>query len=44
MKEEYELGQLIGVTGTPAIVLEDGTLLPGYIPAVKLAKALDSGV
>lgn len=44
VKEEYELGQLIGVNGTPAIVLEDGTLLPGYIPAEKLAKALDSGV
>jgi thiol:disulfide interchange protein DsbC len=44
VKEEYELGQLIGVQGTPAIVLEDGTLLPGYVPAAKLAKALDSGV
>ena len=44
VKEEYELGQMIGVQGTPAIVLEDGTMLPGYIPAAKLAAALDKGV
>jgi thiol:disulfide interchange protein DsbC len=41
VKEEYELGKMIGVQGTPAIVLEDGTMLPGYIPAAKLAAALD---
>ena len=44
VKEEYELGQMIGVQGTPAIVLEDGTMLPGYIPAAKLAAALHKGV
>lgn len=44
VKEEYELGQLIGVQGTPAIVMEDGALLPGYVPAAKLAAALDKGV
>jgi thiol:disulfide interchange protein DsbC len=27
----------VGVTGTPALVLEDGTILPGYIPAETLA-------
>jgi len=43
VKDEYELGQLIGVNGTPAIILEDGSMLPGYIPAAKLAKALDQG-
>ena len=44
VKKEYELGQMIGVQGTPAIVLEDGTMLPGYVPAAKLAAALDKGV
>ncbi len=44
VKEEYELGQMIGVQGTPAIVLEDGSMLPGYIPAAKLAAALDKGM
>lgn len=35
--EQYELGQLIGVQGTPAIVLADGQLIPGYQPAPQLA-------
>lgn len=43
VKDEYELGQMLGVNGTPAIILEDGSLLPGYIPPAKLAKALDKG-
>ena len=32
----YSLGSILGVKGTPSIVLEDGHLLPGYIPAIKL--------
>ena len=36
----YRLGQAVGVTGTPAIVLADGTLVPGYRPAAKLLVAL----
>ena len=43
VQQHYELGQLIGVRGTPALVLDDGEMLPGYVPAVKLAKALDTG-
>jgi len=37
---QFELGQLVGVTGTPAIVTSDGRLLPGYMPAASLAQAL----
>ncbi|MCY4345142.1 MAG: DsbC family protein [Gammaproteobacteria bacterium] len=37
---QYELGQAMGVTGTPAIVTEAGNLLPGYLPAADLAAAL----
>jgi thiol:disulfide interchange protein DsbC len=37
---QYQLGQAIGVTGTPAILLDDGSLIPGYRPADKLAEAL----
>jgi thiol:disulfide interchange protein DsbC len=36
----FELGRKIGVTGTPAIVLMDGTLIPGYQPADMFAKIL----
>jgi thiol:disulfide interchange protein DsbC len=37
---EYELGQLAGLTGTPAIVLEDGRMLPGYLTADELGHVL----
>ena len=36
--EQYELGRLIGVQGTPAIVLADGQIIPGYQPAPQLAE------
>jgi thiol:disulfide interchange protein DsbC len=38
--DQYQLGHEVGVTGTPAIVLEDGRLLPGYMPAADLARAI----
>jgi len=37
----YALGNELGVRGTPAIVLENGQVYPGYIPAERLSKALD---
>ncbi|WP_341303577.1 bifunctional protein-disulfide isomerase/oxidoreductase DsbC [Pseudomonas sp. TMP25] len=41
--KQYALGQMIGVSGTPAIVLANGTIIPGYQPAAQLAKiALES--
>lgn len=39
--EHYMLGQKIGLTGTPAIVFEDGTLLSGYLPPEGLASRLE---
>ena len=36
--KHYALGHSIGVTGTPAIVLANGQLIPGYQPAPQLAK------
>lgn len=38
--DQYQLGQQVGVTGTPAIVTTDGRLLPGYMPADILAETL----
>lgn len=35
-----QVGQKVGVNGTPAIVLDSGKLLPGYAPADALAKEL----
>lgn len=37
---EYQLGEDVGVRGTPAIVLENGEMLPGYLPPAQLAAHL----
>lgn len=36
----FDLGGRVGVRGTPALITEDGKLLPGYRPAETLAKVL----
>ena len=36
--KQYSLGGRMGVTGTPALILDDGTLIPGYLPADTLAR------
>lgn len=41
VKNHMALGQLLGVRGTPAMVLEDGRLLPGYVPAARLKSFLN---
>jgi len=41
VEEHYELGQTMNISGTPALLLEGGELVPGYVPAHKLRKALD---
>jgi len=38
--KQYALGSRLGVTGTPALILADGTLIPGYRTADELAKIL----
>ena len=40
VSEHYGLGQDIGLSGTPAIVLEDGTLIGGYVPPAQLGTRL----
>jgi thiol:disulfide interchange protein DsbC len=40
IQKQYELGVALGINGTPAIVLEDGRMLPGYYPAQDLLKTL----
>jgi thiol:disulfide interchange protein DsbC len=37
IQANYQLGQDVGLTGTPAIVLDDGTMIGGYVPADMLA-------
>ena len=38
--EQFALGQALGVRGTPAIVMPDGEMIPGYKSADDLAQAL----
>lgn len=38
----YAIGQDVGLRGTPAIVLEDGTLFSGYLPPKQLSEAINS--
>lgn len=38
---QWQLGQQMGINGTPALVLEDGTMVPGYVPADRLAAMLN---
>ncbi|MEL6870362.1 MAG: DsbC family protein [Pseudomonadota bacterium] len=38
--EHFQLGLSIGLSGTPAIVAEDGMLVSGYLPAEELAVRL----
>jgi thiol:disulfide interchange protein DsbC len=36
IEQQKQLARELGVRGTPAILLEDGTLVPGYVPIAKL--------
>ncbi|HSG92514.1 MAG TPA: thioredoxin fold domain-containing protein, partial [Methylotenera sp.] len=37
----FEIGQRLGVEGTPALFLENGQMLPGYVPPERLREILD---
>jgi len=38
INDHLELGREVGVRGTPAIVVDDGRFIGGYVPAAELAK------
>lgn len=39
--DQYQLGQSVGVTGTPALVTPGGDLIPGYVPPNDLRVRLE---
>lgn len=41
VQSQYQMGQEVGLSGTPAIVLDDGTLISGYLPPDQLKARLD---
>jgi len=43
VKRDYELGTKLNVTGTPAIFLASGEMLPGYAPPGELVNYLKTG-
>jgi thiol:disulfide interchange protein DsbC len=42
INKHYALGQGVGLSGTPAIVFDDGTLVGGYLPPAALSARLES--
>ena len=38
--KQYQLGVESGIQGTPAIIFPDGKMVPGYLPAKRLAAML----
>lgn len=42
INDQYQLGLSIGITGTPAMVTGDGTLIPGYMPPAQLKQRLEA--
>ncbi len=43
VNKHYEIGRMIGITGTPSIILSNGQMLSGYIPAEDLFKIIENG-
>jgi thiol:disulfide interchange protein DsbC len=43
VKDEFELGLKLGVTGTPTIVADDGRVVGGYVTPDQLIQALQKG-
>lgn len=39
--EQYAMGMKVGVSGTPAIIMKDGSMIPGYQPPSQLFAALE---
>ena len=40
--KQYRLGGSFGINGTPALILEDGSMIPGYQPPADLLRTLES--
>jgi thiol:disulfide interchange protein DsbC len=40
VKESIQLGREVGISGTPAIILENGRMIPGYVPPPRLLAEL----
>lgn len=43
VKDHYRMGEAMGLRGTPAVYLDDGESIGGYIPAQELIRMLTAG-
>lgn len=41
VRQHLALVYLLGLSGTPAIILEDGSIIPGYVPASRLIRIIN---
>lgn len=41
VREQYDIGTQVGVSGTPTLVFEDGSTIPGYVPPERLIAFMD---
>lgn len=41
VRDQFNLGVRLGVTGTPAVIAEDGTMIGGYLPPDQMRAKLD---
>jgi thiol:disulfide interchange protein DsbC len=39
--KDFQYGMQVGVNGTPTLIFEDGTMVPGYLPPEKLLEAAE---
>ena len=42
IRDHFQAGLNVGVSGTPTIVMEDGNVIGGYVPAAELAAQLNA--
>ena len=43
VEQHFELGRVLGVNGTPTMILADGRVVPGYLPPERLIKEIEGG-
>ena len=44
VEDHMKLGEMVGVSGTPTLILDDGRILPGYVPADKLIAIINQKI
>jgi len=43
VREHYVLGRMFAISGTPTLILENGTMVPGYVSAKSLREMIEKG-